>query len=418
MSNTNKKKILYVVTQAEMGGAQRYIYDLATSLEAQNYDISVAIGQSHDKSLINELSQKNISIYQIKHLVRQISPLNDILAVFELRKLYKKVKPDVIHLNSSKAGVIGSLANHAIAKISYNVIYTAHGWVFNEPMSKIKKWLYWSLEKITSRPKDKIICVSEFDYQTALKYKIAKAKKLVAIHNGVDTDLMVFLEREKAGQELFKNYKLADFAPTPPSPPSGSGGKITNYHPDNGGKINDSTSNGGKKIIVGTIANFYKTKGLSYFVQAIKELNDENIVAVVIGDGDLRPELEVLIDQFNLNNKFILLGKRENASKYLKSFDIYISSSVKEGFPYSILEAMSAKLPIVATGVGGVPEMIEDNKNGLLIETKNYKILAEKIRYLIDNKTVAQTLGEQAGKDVKEKFSKNKMIRETFELYL
>ena len=413
-----KRKILYVITQAEVGGAQRYIYDLATSLEAKNYDISVAIGESHGKSLINELGQKNIPIYQIKHLVRQISPLNDILAVFELRKLYKQVKPDIIHLNSSKAGVIGSLANHAITKISYHVIYTAHGWVFNEPMSKIKKWLYWSLEKITSRPKDKIICVSEFDYQTALKYKIAQAKKLVAIHNGVDTDLMVFLEKEKAGQELFKNYKLADFTPTPPSPPSGSGGKITNYHTGSGGKINYSTSNGEKKIIVGTIANFYKTKGLEYFIEAIKELGDRNIVAVVIGDGDLRPELEVLIDQFNLKNKFILLGKRENASKYLKAFDIYISSSVKEGFPYSILEAMSAKLPIIATSVGGVPEMIFDQKNGLLIEAKNYKILAEKIRYLIDNQPIAQKFGEQAEKDVKEKFSKEKMIKETFELYL
>ncbi len=139
---------------------------------------------------------------------------------------------------------------------------------------------------------------------------------------------------------------------------------------------------------------------------------------MVIGDGDLRPELEVLIDQFNLKNKFILLGKRENASKYLKAFDIYISSSVKEGFPYSILEAMSAKLPIIATSVGGVPEMIFDQKNGLLIEAKNYKILAEKIRYLIDNQPIAQKFGEQAEKDVKEKFSKEKMIKETFELYL
>lgn len=373
-----KRKILYVITQAEWGGAQRYIYDLATSLEAQNYDISVAVGESEDKSLIDKLKKKNITVYQIKHLVRQISPLNDILAVFELRQIYRQIKPDIIHLNSTKAGIIGSLSNHAISKISYKVIYTAHGWVFNEPMSKIKKWLYWSAEKITSRPKDKIICVSAFDYQTALKYKIAKAKKLVAINNGVDTGSMVFLNKEEARKKL-------------------------NLPED--------------KIIVGKIANFYKTKGLEYFIEAIKELSDENIVAVVIGDGDLRRELEVLIDQFNLKNKFILLGKMDKAARYLKAFDIYISSSIKEGFPYSILEAMAAKLPIIATDVGGVPEMISSN-NGILVKAGDYKMLAEKIKYLVDNQGLLKTLGEQAQRDVRENFSKEKMIRETFNLYL
>ncbi|MDO8669430.1 MAG: glycosyltransferase family 4 protein [Candidatus Buchananbacteria bacterium] len=373
-----KKKILYVITQTEMGGAQRYIYDLATSFEAQNYDISVAVGESQDKSLISELNQKNIPIYQIKHLVRPISPLNDILAVFELRKIYQQIKPDVIHLNSSKAGVIGSLANHSLVKISYNVVYTAHGWVFNEPMSQIKKILYWSLEKITSRPKDKIICVSEFDYQTALAYKIAKPKKLVAIHNGLDSDAITFLTKEEARKEL-------------------------NLPQD--------------KIIVGTVANFYKTKGLAYFIKAISELNDENIVGAVIGDGDLRPELEKLINDLKLKNKFLLLGKKDKAVKYLKGFDVYISSSVKEGFPYSILEAMSAELPIVSTNVGGIGEMIASDKNGLLVESKNYKALTEKIRYLVDNKPTAQMLGKQAKKDVKEKFSKDKMIQKTFQQY-
>ena len=117
------------------------------------------------------------------------------------------------------------------------------------------------------------------------------------------------------------------------------------------------------------------------------------------------------------NRNIILAGRQENASQYLKAFDIYVSSSVKEGLPYSILEAMAAELPIITTAVGGVPEMIKDNDNGLLIEPKNYKILAEKIKYLIENKPLAQRLGQQARQDVKENFSKEKMIRETFKQY-
>ena len=393
-----RSKILYVITQAEMGGAQRYLYDLATSFEAQNYDISVAIGQSQDKSLIYLLRSKNLPVYELKRLVRAISPINDFWAIFELRKLYQKIKPDIIHLNSTKAGIIGSLANHTITKISYKVIYTAHGWVFNEPMSKIKKWLYWGLEKITSRPKDKIICVSAFDYQTAIKYKIAGTKKLITIHNGIDISNMNFLSKEKALDKLIKNYELTDYSPTPTHPPSGSG----------------------RKIIIGTIANFYKTKGLEYLIGATKILISNSqypIFLIIIGDGELRPQLEELIKKYDLENNIILAGRQENASQYLKAFDIYVSSSVKEGLPYSILEAMAAELPIITTAVGGLPEMIKDNDNGLLIEPKNYKILAEKIKYLIENKPLAQRLGQQARQDVKENFSKEKMIRETFKQY-
>src|SRR3989344_4859122 len=382
-----RSKILYVITQAEMGGAQRYLYDLATSFEAQNYDISVAIGQSQDKSLIYLLRSKNLPVYELKRLVRAISPINDFWAIFELRKLYQKIKPDIIHLNSTKAGIIGSLANHTITKISYKVIYTAHGWVFNEPMSKIKKWLYWGLEKITSRPKDKIICVSAFDYQTAIKYKIAGTKKLITIHNGLDTDTLEFLPKEEALNKLISNFKF---------------------------QISNSS------IIIGTIANFYKTKGLEYLIGSTKILISNSqypIFLIIIGDGELRPQLEELIKKYDLENNIILAGRQENASQYLKAFDIYVSSSVKEGLPYSILEAMAAELPIITTAVGGVPEMIKDNDNGLLIEPKNYKILAEKIKYLIENKPLAQRLGKQARQDVKENFSKEKMIRETFKQY-
>lgn len=377
MSNTTKKKILYVITQTEWGGAQKYIYDLITSSEAVNYDITVAVGKNKDKTLIDKLKSKGIEVVELKHLVRPISPLNDLRAVWELRQLYRQIRPDIIHLNSTKAGVIGSLANHVIKKISYNVIYTAHGWVFNEPMNKSKKFLYWFMEKITSRPKDRIICVSEFDRQTALKYKIAKTKKLTVIHNGLNIDSRDFFDQDSARKQL-------------------------NLPTD--------------KIIVGTIANFYKTKGLEYFIKAVKELNNDNIVGAVIGEGDLRSELENLINQLNLKNKFILLGKIENASKYLKAYDIYISSSVKEGLPYSILEAMSAQLPIIATKVGGIPELINE-QNGILVQSGDYQSMAENIKYLIDNKDVALKFGRGAREDAEEKFSEQKMIKETFNLY-
>ena len=377
MSTIDKTKILYVITQTEWGGAQKYVFDLATSLEAKNCQIYVAVGRNGDRALIERLRAENIEVIELKHLVRSISPTHDIFAIFELRRVYKQIKPDVVHLNSSMAGFIGSMANIMFGKIVPKVIYTAHGWVFNEPMKFRKKLLYLDLEIISSWFKNSIICVSDFDRQTAIKYKITKATKLVTIHNGLDSGATNFLSSKESKSKL-------------------------NLPSD--------------KIIIGTIANFYETKGLEYFIHSISELKNDNVIGVIIGDGKLRPELERQIKKLKIENQIILLGKHADAAKYLKAFDIYVSASVKEGFPYAILEAMASGRPIVATHVGGVPEMI-NNSNGILVEAKNAKSLAEKIKFLIDNAEIADALAEQAEKDVSEKFSKEMMIKKTFELY-
>ena len=394
--DNNKKKALYIVTQTEWGGAQKYVYELVTSPEALNYDLIVAVGKNKDKTLINKLKEQNIKVIELKHLIRPISLINDVLAIFELKKLYQKIKPDIIHTNSSKPSILGAYAFSLSGLKNARLIHTVHGWAFNESINWLKKKIYLLAEKATAKYKDKIIFIAEFDRQAAIKYIIAKEKKLITIHNGINVDDIKFLSKEEAQEKLFKDYKLTDLASIPPHPPSDGGGKI----------------------IIGTIANFYKTKGLEYFIQAIKKSESENIIGVVIGDGNSRLELENLINNLNLKNQFLLLGRYANAPQYLKAFDIYISSSVKEGLPYSILEAMAAQLPIVATRVGGIPEIIKDSNNGLLIEPKNPAVLAEKINILINNQQLRQTLAEQAERDVKEKFNQQQMIKKTFELYL
>ena len=128
-------KILYLITQSEWGGAQRYIFDLATNLPLNRYEISVAAGGN--QKLHTKLDEKNIKSYKLKNLVREINPIKDLKAYFEIKRLLKEVKPDILHLNSSKAGIIGAIASkHAGVK---KIIYTVHGFVFNEPMPSWKK---------------------------------------------------------------------------------------------------------------------------------------------------------------------------------------------------------------------------------------------------------------------------------------
>ncbi|HPN81607.1 MAG TPA: glycosyltransferase family 4 protein [bacterium] len=379
-------KILYIITQPEWGGAQRYVFDLAIFSKEQGHQVMVAAGQVGEQPLLEKSAEQSIKTYQLKNLVREISPLKDLAAIWEMKKLYQKLQPDIIHLNSTKAGITGAMAAIFYQR-RHRLIYTAHGWVFNEPLPKWKKNIFLWLERLTARYKDEIICVSEFDRQSALNHKIAASNKLTTIHNGIDEGKMEFLPKTEALKELIGN---ADF------------------------QVADSD------VVIGTIANFYPTKGLEYLIEAVHLLVTDYSLAIrliIIGGGEKQYALEKIINDKKLGDKILLAGRKENASRYLQAFDIYVCSSVKEGFPYSILEAMSAGLPIITTNVGGIPEIIDDNITGLLVASKNPDQLAKKISRLADNKTLAEKLAGRAKTTVQQKFSKEKMAEQTMGVY-
>lgn len=380
MENKDRIKILYIITLSESGGAQRYILDLTMHLN-DKFEIVVAAGGN--EQLFNQLEKNEIKNVKLKHLIRNINPLKDLLSLVEIYHLIKKQKPDILHLNSSKAGVLGAVAGKLTGV--KKIIYTVHGFVFNEPMPAWKKSLYIWLEKFSAKFKKTLICVSEFDQQQGLKYKIAPPKKLIIVHNGINVSALNFLSKEEAKKILTTTYHL---------PP-------TNYQ------------------LIGTIANFYPAKGLLYFIQAAHQVVKRHPDAhfVIIGDGELRPALKTEIKKLQLENNFHLIGAINNAAQLLPSFDIYVCPSIKEGFPYSILEAMAAGLPIVATNVGGIPEMITDQKEGILVKAKDVNALASSILKLINDKKNADKLASVAVKKVRENFSLEKMILETKKIY-
>lgn len=370
-------KILYFITQSEFGGAQRYVFDLANNLKA-DFKVAVALGeQGNNGKLAKILEKNNIEYFTIPHLKRSLSPVNDILAFFEIIKLIMFFKPNVIHLNSSKISVLGSIAS---LFVKTKTVYTVHGWVFNEPLAAWLKYFYLYAEKLTAGLKNKIICVSEYDKQAALKNKIAPEEKLITIHNGIAP--VNFYNKDEAR-------------------------KILNYNSAN--------------LLIGSIGNLYKTKGFAYLIEAANILISNYrlpLTFIVIGDGSERKNLERLIKKYNLENNFILTGQIDEASKLLPALDIYACSSVKEGFPYSILEAMSAVLPIVTTDVGGISEMIEHEKTGLLVKPADAQNLANALRKLINDKNLQIELSKNAKQSVEQNFGLEKMVAATKKIYL
>jgi len=382
----NKKRVLFIVTQSEFGGAQRFLYELTKKLAQEKYQILVAAGPGHytqKYELLETLARENIEIKKLKHLRRAMSPLKEILAFFEIKKLIKSWKPEVVFLSSSKAGIIGSVA----AKISIGkkpkVIYRIGGWAFNDPWPEWLKKLWILTEKITARFKDVIILNNKFDYDQAVRLKIRPKKELKIIHNGIDALKIDFLPPEEARTKL---------------------------------KLSHSEK------IVGAIAYFYPTKGLEFLIEAARILKNRqlptaNCKFLIIGDGEEREKLESLVKEYGLEKEIILPGQIPDSYKYIKAFDVFVLPSLKEGFPWVILEAMSAKVPIVATSVGAVLEIIENGKNGILIEPGNPRELAEAIKYLLENERTRQEFALQAHQTVLFKFPIEKMIRETEELF-
>ncbi len=393
-----KKSILYIITKSVWGGAAKYVYDLATHLPKNEFKVSITSAPANKKSwkkknpqgkFAKKIIQQKIPYYSIDSFQRSINPFKDILAFFEVLSLIYKLKPDVIHANSSKAGGIAGLASwtYRLTGNKVKIIFTAHGWAFNEKRANWQIQLIKLFSKLTALLSDKIICVSEYDKKTALKYKIAKKNKLITIHNGIDLNNLTFLSSEEAKKALDVRRQTSD------------------------------------DIIIGTIAEYTKNKGLIYLLKAFKQLqqhstlNIQHLTLILIGSGENpdKQKLEKFIQKNKIKN-IHLIEYLPNAGQYLKAFDIFILPSLKEGLPYTLLEAMAAQTPIIATQVGGIPEILKPN-SGILIKPKNSQILAKKITKLIQNPEIKQELVIQARKKAEKEFSLEQMINQTKKIY-
>jgi len=369
-------KILYVITQGEQGGGQKYVLELADKV-TQEHEVFVGIGRVEnegDKWLFEKLESvgvKKENIFEIKNLQREIKPILDFKALLEMRRLFKKLNPDVVHLNSSKAGVVGAVAS---IFTKTKVVYTVHGWVFLEPMNPIKKLIYIFLEFVSAMMRNYTIFITQKDIDAVALWPLFKSKGTL-IYNGIDESKKVnLLGKEESRKFIFEKTGMRD----------------------------------DEQKIVGTISNLFKTKGLEYLIDAAKDV-DALFIVLGFGDEKYRQELQDRINKNGLQEKFFLLGREPDAYKYLRGLDVFTLTSVKEGLPYSILEASLANLPIVATSVGGVPEVAKNIKISL-VESQNVQQIRSAIVENLNNL-------EKNKSEFNKIYSQESMVKQTLQVY-
>ncbi len=370
------KKILYCITKGNFGGAQRYVFDLATHIDKVDYDVTVLCGEG--ETLPKKLEGEHIRVIRLKSMQRDISIFKELKSFIELYKIFKQEKPDIIHLNSSKMGGSGAFIGR-LAGVK-NIIFTAHGFAFNEDRSFLSKKILLAFHWLTILLTHKTIIVSDktmkdIDYLPFMK------NKLVKIYNGIDIGLD-FYDKEKATRFLLKDKNVSTV---------------------------------GKTILL-SIGELHKNKGYDLFIPALNKV-EKDFIYLIIGEGEEGNNIAHLIQDLELRDKVFLLGRIENAYKYIKASDVFVLPSRTEAFPYVLLESGLAGACVLASSVGGIPEVVEDDYNGVLFDVNDEKDIVHKVNMLLEGGEMRGGFGKRVQEKVVKEFGLDGMVSEVEGVY-
>ncbi|MGF9979020.1 glycosyltransferase family 4 protein [Viridibacillus arvi] len=358
-------KIVQIITKLDTtGGAQTHVIALTKQLALDGHVITILT--SKGALIYQPLNEKNIRIIQLQHLKWAINFVADIRAFFEIRSILRRINPDVVALHSSKAGAVGRLAAFSL---KLPTVFTAHGWAFTEGVKPIKRWIYQQIERAFARKTSKIITVSNYDYLLAIEKKVVKKEKMTTIHNGIQS---------------YSNK------------PSFSQNKIP-------------------KIVM--VARFEQPKRQDLLIEVLSLMKEQEWQLVFIGDGREMEAAKALSLQHDIARRVTFLGSRDDIKTQLQKADLFVLLSNFEGLPISILEAMRAQLPVIASNVGGVPELIIDSKTGYIVD-HDIQVIKERLIQLLENRDLRLQLGHAGFRYFEDRFSFHSMYDKTVSQYL
>ncbi|MDR7923973.1 glycosyltransferase family 4 protein [Latilactobacillus sakei subsp. sakei] len=353
-------RILYGITASNWGGAQEYVFQLIKYETKLGNEIGIFIGEEGElSSRLKKIS--GVRVYIVPELQREINIFTDLKAIKKIKNVYLDFQPDIIHLNSSKAGAVGRLATKML-KIKPIVIYTAHGWAFTDGVSKKKAVVYKSIEKKLAKLTDKIFCVSQNDYDLADKANIFISETHgQVIYNGSDF-------------KAFKNNETKRKNDTP-------------------------------KILM--VARFDKQKNQKLLIEALN-LVKQKYELYFIGDGPTREYCEQLVTSFGLSDRITFYGFQKDVESFLKESDLFCLITNYEGLPISIIEAMATGLPVIASNVGGNKELVTSS-NGALVKNDKEMISIE-LAKILKNQELREKMGVESYKMYKKQFTLDRML--------
>jgi glycosyltransferase involved in cell wall biosynthesis len=384
-----KIKVIHVITRFDKGGSSENTFLTVQGLDKEKYEVILIRGLAEESCMgteeaaavernLAEAAKGGVRVITIPELVRSIQPLNDLKALFTLIRIFRNEKPRIVHTHTSKAGILGRWAAF-FAKIGI-IVHTPHGHVFWGYFDKWKTTCYIFLEKLTSNITDMIITLTEQEKKDHLRFKIASDEKFTVIHSGVD--LTAFSDAGINAPAMRENLGI---------PP--------------------------EAFVVGTAGRLTPIKGQRYLLEAAAMISSRktDVFFVFLGDGELAHELGKMASSLEIKN-VMFLGWRQDVPEVMSTFDIFVLPSLNEGMGKVLVEAMALGKPIVASDVGGIPDLVINNYNGLLVPPADVEGLVKSINYLLDDSIKRKEMGDR-GKVVAADYSAEKMIEKIDRLY-
>ncbi|RZB30144.1 MAG: hypothetical protein SRB1_02424 [Desulfobacteraceae bacterium Eth-SRB1] len=367
-----KIKVAHIITRLDKGGSAENTLLTVRGLGREMYDIILVRGLSVESNMaedearaveeiVREAKREGISIITIPSLIRRIHPFYDLKTFFALIKILRHERPDIVHTHTSKAGILGRWAAF-FARVPV-IIHTPHGHVFWGYSGRCRTSFYIVLERLTACITDKIIALTEQEKKDHLHFRIASEDKFSVVHSGVDLDRFSNTSVDSAAMKRRLGI------------PEGN-------------------------LVVDTAGRLTHVKGHRYLIEAAGKIvsSRPDTTFVFLGDGELSDELKNMTSRLGIEENVKFLGWRPDVAEVMSIFDIFVLPSLNEGMGRVLVEAMALGKPIVASNIGGIPDLVVDGENGYLVPVGDVDALAARIKELLDDPGKREEMGEYGGK--------------------
>ena len=386
----NKIRVVHIITRFDKGGSAENTFLTVRDLDKNRYDVVFIKGASPQENL-GELEYRaveanlvaarehHVRLICLRHLVRDLQPFSDLAAFFSLLRIIRREKPHIVHTHTSKAGILGRWAAY-FCRVPI-IVHTPHGHVFWGYFHSWQTRLFILLERWTGRITNAIVTLTPQEKADHLRFHIAPEDKFTVIHSGVD--LGGFLAHRSDPAETKASLGIPQ-----------------------------------EMIVVGTVGRLTAVKGQEVLIRTASELirQGENIFLVFLGDGELRLHLEQLATRLGIAGYVCFLGWRSDVARIMAVCDIFCLPSRNEGMGKVLVEAMAMGIPIIASDIGGIKDIVRPEENGLLIPVGDAAVWAEAISGLCRDPERPRRMGD-AGKQMAPHYGAEAMIKKIDQLY-
>ena len=378
-----KLRVIRVIARLNIGGPAIHAILLTAGLDPARFESTLVTGveAAYEGNMLDLAAQKGVQPLVIPELGREINSLRDWVTLIKLYRLFRDRRPHIVHTHTAKAGTVGRLAAR-LAGVPV-VVHTFHGHVFHDYFGPLQTKVFIGIERFLASLSDRIVTVSEGQRRELADYRVASLDKIVVVPLGFELDALFNCEslRGQLRQELGIAEGVA---------------------------------------LVGIMARLTAIKNHRLFLDAAKLIVEagQEAMFLVIGDGELRAELEAYVAELGLEKRVIFTGWRRDLPRIYADLDVVALSSLNEGTPVSLIEAMAAARPVIATRVGGVPDIVLDKKSGYLVQSKNAEGLARGILDLLRAPDRAREMGLAGQAAVYPKYASETLLANVEKLYL